>query len=52
LHVIARDLARSCHLLAVDELHVADVADAMTLGRLFEALMSHGCWVAFTVGGC
>lgn len=45
----ARDIAASCHLLCVDELHIADVADAMTLGRLFEALLHHGCWTAFTV---
>jgi hypothetical protein len=25
------------------------VADALTLGRLFEALLASGCWVAFTV---
>lgn len=49
LRVISRELAASCHLLCIDELHVADVADALTLGRLFEALIEGGCWVAFTV---
>jgi hypothetical protein len=52
LRVIARELAASCGLLCVDEMHVADIADAMTLGRLLAALLADGCWAAFTVRAC
>ncbi|GBF97377.1 hypothetical protein Rsub_11024 [Raphidocelis subcapitata] len=48
LLVIASELAASCSLLAVDELAIADVADALTLGRLFEGVAARGTWLAFT----
>lgn len=39
---IAEEIARDCWLLCLDELFVADIADAMILGRLFKALFQCG----------
>jgi cell division protein ZapE len=39
---IADDLARDCKLLCLDEMQIVDIADAMIIGRLFEALQQRG----------
>jgi cell division protein ZapE len=42
LRRIARRLARSAHVLCLDEFLVEDVADASILGEILRALFSHG----------
>jgi cell division protein ZapE len=42
LEHIARTIARDTRVLGLDELYVADIADAMILGALFDGLLRHG----------
>ena len=42
LEAIARRMARTTRILCLDELFVSDIADAMLLGGLFEALLRYG----------
>lgn len=45
---VADEIAASARLLALDEMQVTDIADAMILGRLFERLWSQGVTLVTT----
>ena len=45
---VAREIARDARLLCLDEMEVKDIADAMILARLFEALAREGVFIVTT----
>jgi cell division protein ZapE len=48
LEIVAQRMARRAQLWCLDELQVSDIADAMLLGTLFDALLRAGVTLVFT----
>ena len=48
LDIISTEIAKELRLLAFDEFHVADIADAMILGRMLELLIEKGVVLVMT----
>jgi cell division protein ZapE len=48
LETVASDIGRQLRVLAFDEFHVGDIADAMILGRLLELLIARGVVLVMT----
>jgi cell division protein ZapE len=48
LDAVAKALSSTHRVLCLDELYVSDIADAMILGTLFEALLRHGLMLVIT----
>ena len=48
LDVVADKIAKKFRVICFDELFVSDIADAMILGNLFEALLKRGVALVFT----
>jgi cell division protein ZapE len=45
---IAKDLSRLAQVLCLDEMQISDIADAMIVGRLFQALIANGTVIITT----
>ena len=45
---IAKDLAKQAQVLCLDEMQISDIADAMIVGRLFQALIENGTVIVTT----